>query len=366
MKYSQIIYWNQFSGLTERFTARDMKNAKEIQVYGHVYSTEPIIEDILLEGEHIFSIHENDDQQTLYDLLFVPKMRKGRIRMALRVRLEKRTEDYLDVSVAESLDGDEYVLIGWIKVVKHIDGPINGIDGKAAIIIHDVGTLLGSNAANAALGTMAMAFGSYLLGIKDGDWQRVGKSYKDMLGKEEPKSEIEKLKAENVTLKNQLADAKRVQESVLRERDQKIETLQRDLKRVTRELNKQKDENVRLTKQLKRDKVASETPMLPKRNFLKELKKFFAQHKACFVGGSDKWQARAKKEFSSASFLKSKTFDESLVQDAEYLVVNTLATGHDIVIRATNIAQSHETKVLYTSKSNQESMAQELLKQIGI
>ena len=59
MKYSQIIYWNQFSGLTERFTARDMKNAKEIQVYGHVYSTEPIIEDILLEGEHIFSIHEN-------------------------------------------------------------------------------------------------------------------------------------------------------------------------------------------------------------------------------------------------------------------------------------------------------------------
>ena len=366
MKYSQIIYWNQFSGLTERFTARDMKNAKEIQIYSHVCNTEPIIEDILLEGEHVFSVHENGAPQTLYDLLFVPKMHEGRISKALRVRLEKKTDDYLDVSVAESLDETEYTLIGWIKVVKHIDKPINGISGQAAVIIHDVGTLLGSNAANAGLGTMAMAFGAYILGIKDGDWDRVGKSYRDMFGKEEPKSEIEKLKAENVALKNQLADAKRAQESVLRERDQKIETLQRDLKRVMRELNKQKDENVRLTKQLKRDKIATETPMIPKHNYLKDPKKFFSRHKACFVGGSEKWQARAKKEYPSASFLEIKTFDESLVQEAEYLVVNTLATRHDIVIRATNIAQNHGTKVLYTGKSNQESMAQELLKQIGI
>ena len=85
MKYSQIIYWNQFSGLTERFTARDMKNAKEIQIYSHVCNTEPIIEDILLEGEHVFSVHENGAPQTLYDLLFVPKMHEGRISKALRL-----------------------------------------------------------------------------------------------------------------------------------------------------------------------------------------------------------------------------------------------------------------------------------------
>lgn len=60
MKPNDIIYWNQYSGLTELCTNSDMKHAKQVVVYNQVFYTSYLVEKLMLDEKNEFSIKDNN------------------------------------------------------------------------------------------------------------------------------------------------------------------------------------------------------------------------------------------------------------------------------------------------------------------
>ena len=201
MKPSDVIYWNQFSGKTELFMKSDMHNAKTCQIYEKNYYTEHLAEQLILDRKNEFTMRDYKFISTnLLENLSAPKMNKGKIRLTCIVKITEQTDDYLDISVTEIKEDVSHALpIGKIKLLRNLQTPINGIHAKAAVIIYDVAAGQGTQQTNMALGALAMAYGTYFLIKMDGDWQRIGKSYKDLL--DIPGTQISLLTKENDTLK---------------------------------------------------------------------------------------------------------------------------------------------------------------------
>ena len=367
MKYSQIAYWNQFSGKTEAFSARDMKCGKTVTIYDNSIQTEAIVERILLDGEYVFSIRGAIAPLVPYG----PRMAEGKYQQRIRVRLEERTDIYLELSLCECVgEKEDYHHIGSIRLTNKVEGNrINDVPCRSAVIIHDVKMGAGTFYANRALGTLAVAFGAYLLGVKDGDWDRIGKSYQDMLrSPADYMIRIQTLEQENSKLKAKSYELEQQYNTSLNRKDRIIKSLQQELRDSSHTLAEQKCYTKQLLSQLRETatKVAP-TPTVTKvkRDYLAELQLFFTNKKVCFVGGNEKWKSKTQELFLTATMLESKTFDESMVQNADYLVVNTNFTGHDIVKRAADIAAAHDVSVLYSSKNNQNNMSRDLLKQLS-
>lgn len=361
MKPSEIIYWNQFTGLTESFNKTDMRFAKDVSVYGIEKHTDVVIQHFLNEGEVFFQKRFEVRTPTP----FAPKFREGKIKCKLALKLKEKTDTYIDTCLTEIRDdyGDE-LIVGWIKLVNNITEPINSVKGKSAVIVHDVSpqAMFCSTEASNALGALAMALGAYLFGIVDGDWQRVGKSYRDII--HNPVDENKALKAKIENIKNDFFNERTQYETRIAKYQSQINSLRSQLKENTRTIEKQKSRIIELEKIAKKyshkQKIAA--IKTEKHDYAGELQIRLSNKKVCFVGGVESWEQKIKQIIPSAAFIYAVNFDADIIRNSDTLVINTNFIGHDTTKKAVGIANSSKIKIIYTSKSNLDSMCKDILR----
>lgn len=290
-------------------------------------------------------------------------MTPGKKRLICVVKLNEKTDKYLNISLSEIKNNTE-TIIGWIKLCRNISEPINNIKGKSAIIIHDVAGLKGSQLTNAALGALALAYGTYILVKMDGDWERIGKSYKDLTN--DSKSQIKKLMQENSKLKTQNYELNQkilgIKKDYTTEK-QKMQLSIRMQKNMISTLEK-KIEDLSNTVDNVCAKIKPEPLKTKKKIYLSKFLFATSKQKICFVGGSEKWQLTAKTIFSDAIFINGTTFDENNVRTSDLLIVNTTFTSHASTKKAIDVANKSNIKVIYTNKNNLNNMARDLLKSL--
>lgn len=361
MKPADIIYWNQFSGVTESFSNTDMRLAKTVNVYGFSKHTDLLVQQLLNDGEISF---EKRSQPVLTNI-FAPKINEGKIQYKLTLKLKEKTDTYIDTYLTEYIETyDTEFIIGWIKFVNKIDNPINSVKGKCAAIIHDVSLLTGSTEANAALGTLTIAFGAYLLGRMDGDWQRIGKSYKDMIY--DPSDENKALKAEIEKLKNNFFIKKTQFETKISNYKNTINDLNRKLKETTTTIKQQRQKISELESKVKKynHKQKLLETKKEKRDYTKELLSLLSDKKVCFVGGAASWKEKIETSIPSSVFVSGVNFDENIIRNSDMLIINTNFVGHDTTKKAINVANPSKVKVIYTSKNNLDSIAKDIINNI--
>lgn len=363
MKPEDIIYWNQFSGLTESFSKTDMRLVKTINVYGFSKHTDLLVQQLLNDGEISFEKRV----QFIPRNIFAPKMHEGKLKCKLTLRLKEKTDTYIDTCLSEYTDTtDTECVVGWIKFVNKINNPINCVKGKCATIIHDVSLLTGSVEANSALGILATAFGAYLLGKMDGDWQRIGKSYRDVIYS--PIDENKALKAEIEKLKNDFFIEKTQFETKISNYKNTINNLNRKLKETSCLAEKQRAKISELEAKIKtyNHKQKISTIKKEKRDYTKELLLSLSGKKVCFVGGALSWRQKIEECIPASVFISDVNFDENLIRNSDIVIINTNFIGHDVTNKATNIAGSARIKIIYTSKNNLDSMSKDILKSIKL
>lgn len=171
MKPNDIIYWNQYSGMTEPFKQSDMLFAKAIDIMDRSVYTDRFASKLLIDKFYETSIRT----EVILPSPWAPKYSPGKERITCLVVVEDITDSYLEIKVSEYLNGDKdsQYTIGFIKFQNNLSAPINGIKGTAAVIIHDVAYLTGSRYTNHALGAIAVGLGAYLFGKLDGNWMRI-------------------------------------------------------------------------------------------------------------------------------------------------------------------------------------------------
>ena len=91
------------------------------------------------------------------------------------------------------------------------------------------------------------------------------------------------------------------------------------------------------------------------------LKEKIKNQKICIVGGTDTWKAKIIEEFTNTMILDSKNFSASKMDNCQILVINTNYVGHDITTKAQTIAFAKNMRVVYTSKTNIQKFAEEIL-----
>ena len=354
MKPREVIYWNQYSGMTEPFSSSDMKYAKEVTVCDQIFDTKRLVEKLLADEENRFSI---DEAASFFDA-FTPKMKPVKTKLLCAAEIVEITDDYIDIDVNYSMAG-AHESVGKIKLLRKLDDPINGYVGKAAVIIHDVQPCYLS-VPNHALGALAMAYGAYILVKMDGKWERINKSFQEEYSSPDMTA-FKNMEKENVRLKNEIYELKeRLKDKSEEKTISKIkyeETIseQRNIIKDLRKTIKALEEAL--------DKANISRVDIP-RDYLSELIDKTKKKKICFVGGTEAWQTKMGALIPNTKFVHTLNFNEKTVRQSQILVVNTNSTGHDIVQKAKNIAESSGIPVLYTSKNSCSNVAMELLEQL--
>lgn len=367
MKPTEIIYWNQYSGLTEPCQKSEMHNARDVTIYNAQYKVDYLAQSIFIDGEYLFTIKSRDLGQfaspTEYRLHVSgkPKMVDSPIVMSCKINLVEKTDDYLDFQLTEQIGtNNNPVKIGMIKLLRHLTEKINGYSGKAAIIIHDVTMNKGTHQTLLALGQLAMSLGLYVFAILDGEWERVWKDYNDDY--KNPDRQRKPLTQQLADKSNELFELKMRFDELQKESEKQIRQLQQKIREQTGQIALLREQNAQLisiNQQL--DKPLAEIPKTPKINYLDELKRQISGEKLCVVGGSQKWQAKFALEFDDVTLIDNKNFDEQKLKNADLVVINTNFIGHDCTNKAVALANQAGIKIVYTGKNNLNNFAKEVL-----
>ena len=96
-------------------------------------------------------------------------------------------------------------------------------------------------------------------------------------------------------------------------------------------------------------------------DFVELLKDKLQNSRICVVGGTDAWKAKIIEVFPDTMMLDSKNFSASKMDNCQILVINTNYVGHDITNKAQTIAIARNMRIVYTSKTNIQKFAEEIL-----
>ena len=96
-------------------------------------------------------------------------------------------------------------------------------------------------------------------------------------------------------------------------------------------------------------------------DFVELLKDKLQNSRICVVGGIDAWKAKIIEVFPDTMMLDSKNFSASKMDNCQILVINTNYVGHDITNKAQTIAIARNMRIVYTSKTNIQKFAEEIL-----
>lgn len=207
MKPTEIIYYNEFSGLTELCSNRDVDRchklglteelAEKFDLPLNTYPASYVGKNFYLDGEFSFTAY--DRGYGVYELEVAtvvnmqdfitgkakratvtkigkgidrekPKMSQGKKIYEALFTLEEKTKNALTVRLEELQDDDSYRLIGRIKYMIQPSIKINDVEGNAVIKIFDV-KACDYYPTNYLLGNFALGVGIYFFVDLDGRWR---------------------------------------------------------------------------------------------------------------------------------------------------------------------------------------------------
>lgn len=381
MKPSDIIYWNQLSGLTETFSKTDMRYKKIVNLFGRKYATDGILKKLFIDRTLQFSMRNPEmlcEPFALFAyMMSTPEIRRKEgknTKVICDIDIVEETDDYLEIRFTEYINEvvPDTPPLAYIKFERNLKEKVNGLSGKIAVIIHDVRSPGGTQTTNSALGAMALALGAYIGGVFDGYWERITNKYKDIY--EDNSQEIISSKTRQASdLEFRLKQlAERYAE--LKKHDQEeIARLEKSLRIKSAALKEYAQKLAHFRKALEEAQKAAGPSAIKIANPIitaqqSEVDKFtdaVIGLRVAVVGGSSSWKAKLEELPIDFSFLDENRFDENVVRNSELLIINTGFTGHSITNRAKQIAQANDIKVVITSKSNMTSMAKDILEQLN-
>ena len=206
MKPTEIIYYNEFSGLTELCSNRDIDRCHELGLTEELaekfdlsmssFPASYVGKTFYLNGEFSFNVY--DRGYGVYEAKVLrkfnmqdfitgkakratvteinkgidrekPKMSQGKKIYEALFTLEEKTKTALTVRLEELQDDDSYKLIGRIKYIIQPSIKINDVKGNAVIKIFDV-KARDYYPTNYLLGNFALGVGLYFFVDLDGRW----------------------------------------------------------------------------------------------------------------------------------------------------------------------------------------------------
>lgn len=367
MKPEEIIYWNQYSGLTEHCKRSELNKCKKLPIYNEEWETRDIVRELFMNGEHTFEIrskHKMFFTDPIGYLADKPKMTAAPLIMSCTFKIIEKTEDYVDVHLTEIFEDNPPKSIGFIKFQRCLTEPINGLQGKAAMIIHDV-TLMdgGSSLTLDALGKFALRVGLYVLSVMDGDWERMDRKFDR--NNASPEYKIRTLTEQLTESNSRVFELQELLDAERNENANQIRRLQAVVREQANQIAVLKKQNQQLKSLVKEETIASLPPMkIDKRDYLAEFKAQLEGKKLCVVGGNAKWQKRFLEDFPDAVTIDNENFDEQKIRTAFMLIVNTNFVGHSCTKKAVELAGQMKIQVCYTSKNNLSNIAKELVDKI--
>lgn len=186
MKPSDVMYYNTSTGLCEPYNKNDMRFGKSLRIYGSEKQTVHIVNRLILEGFLDFKTRIrlwDYAAQPFYDLLvhryYSPQ---DVVDLSLHIERTRMDDSNLEIEITED-NGTRKTIVGHITIRKNLKRSFRGYLCKGVSII-DPGNLndrnrICSRLADDALSAVAMACAAYLLVMCDGDWESIGKGWKD-------------------------------------------------------------------------------------------------------------------------------------------------------------------------------------------
>ena len=339
MKPSDIVFFKKHLGSSKFCTKSEQKATKTMRILDREFLTDRIAPAFIMKDYHEF---ESGTREFTW----------------ARFNLVNKTKNELKIEAVFSDSNEVYGIIEF-RIGTGLE--VHNKKCRGAINIDYPNDPKGNNIKKKSVESFAFCVGMYMLAFLDGDWDRPLRIYADELN--DTPDNTHELQA---TLERINGQIKKQQED--------FEAEKREFNILISRLEYQVRENNKRITSLKShlktiSNVATQTEEIPipeyneedTSDFVVRLKEQLQNQKICIVGGTDAWKAKIIEEFPDAMILDSKNFSASKMDNCQILVINTNYVGHDITTKAQAIAIARNMRVVYTSKTNIQKFAEEIL-----
>lgn len=339
MKPSDIVFFKKHLGSSKFCTKSEQKATKTMRILDREFLTDRITPAFIMKDYHEF---KSGTREFTW----------------IRFNLVNKTKNELKIEAVFSDSTQSYGIIE-LRIGTGLE--VHNKKCRGAIIVDYPNDPKGNNIKKKIVESFAFCVGMYMLAFLDGDWDRPLRIYAEELN-DTPDNTCE-LQAALDKLNEQLNKQQEAFETEKREFNILISRLEYQIRENNKRITSLKSHLKTISN------AASQTEEIPApeyneedtTDFVAELKEQLQNQKICIVGGTDAWKAKIIEKFPDAMILDSKNFSASKMDNCEILVINTNYVGHDITTKAQTIAIARNMRVVYTSKTNIQKFAEEIL-----
>lgn len=339
MKPSDIVFYKKHLGTSKFCTKNEQKATKTMRILDREFFTDRIAPAFIMKDYHEFESGTREFSWARFNLV-------------------NKTNNELKIEAVFSDNADVYSVIEF-RIGTGLE--VHSKKCRGAIIIDYPNEPKGNNIKKKSVESFAFCVGMYYLAYLDGDWDRPLRKYAEELNDtpdntHELQAVLDKLN-EQLKVQQEAFEAEKREYNILisrleyqvRENNKMITSLKSRLKTVSN-----------LAQQIE-EAPAPEYNEEDTTDYIGLLKEKIKNQKICIVGGTDAWKAKIVETFPDVMMLDSKNFSASKMDNCQILVINTNYVGHDITNKAQTIAIARNMRIVYTSKTNIQKFAEEIL-----
>ena len=339
MKPSDIVFYKKHLGTSKFCTKNEQKATKIMTILSRDFVTERIAPAFIMKDYHEFESADFNFDWARFNLV-------------------NKTKNELKIEAVFSDSADVY---GIVEFRTGAGLEVNNKKCRGAIIIDYPNDPKGNNIKKKSVESFAFCVGMYMLAFLDGDWDRPLRKYAEELN--DTPDNTQELQAVLDKLNEQLKKQQESFETEKREYNILISRLEYQVRENNKRITSLKSHLKTISNMVQQieEAPAPEYKEEDTTDYVALLKEKIKNQKICIVGGTDAWKAKIIEEFTNTMILDSKNFSASKMDNCQILVINTNYVGHDITTKAQTIAFAKNMRVVYTSKTNIQKFAEEIL-----
>ena len=339
MRPSDIVLYKKYLDSSRFCTKNEQKATKIMNILNREFITERIAPAFIMKDYHEFESGTKDFAWARFNIV-------------------KKTKQELKV---EAIFSDSTDVCGVIKFLTGTGLDVHNKKCRGAIVVDFLNATKGSNLKKKSVESFAICIGMYMLAVLDGDWDRPLRTYAEEL--EDTPDDNNELQVVLDKINAQIKEQEDAFENDKREYNILISRLEYQIRENNKKITSLKSHLKTIAKaaQAKEEAEVQEYPKEDSTDYVGLLKEYLQKQKLCIVGGTDAWKAKIVDAFPETMVLDSKNFSASKMDNCSILVINTNYVGHDITTKAQAIAVARAIRVVYTSKTNIQKFAEELL-----
>ena len=339
MKPSDIVFYKKHLESSKFCTKNEQKATKVMKILDREFLTVRIAPAFIMKDYHEFESADLDFEWARFNLV-------------------SKTKTELKIEAVFSDNADVY---GIIEFRTETGLEVHNKKCRGAIIVDFPNAPKGNNIKKKSVESFAFCVGMYMLAFLDGDWDRPLRIYAEQL--DDTVDDSHELQAVLDKLDDQLKMQQDAFESEKREYNILISRLEYQIRENNKRITSLKSHLKTISKnyQYIEEKPALEYKEEDTTDYVGLLKEQLQKSRICVVGGTDAWKAKITEAFPDVMMLESKNFSASKMDNCNILVINTNYVGHDITNKAQTIAIARNMRVVYSSKTNIQKFAEEVL-----